>query len=155
VFVVFETEAENERLSPSNTDPELGVMLTVMEGGGGDEGATEPAPPPPQPRVHALIARRIAGITFSRCADESVCHKVFSLRVCGRGRMSHALHFRVHVFSRLSSRYDRLATMPQIPLNVRRSNWLRSRSIFCNCASRFFPLSKIESSIPKRNFTPS
>jgi hypothetical protein len=151
VFVVFETDAENERLSPSNTDPEPGVMLAVMEGGAGDERATEPAPPPPQPRVHALIARRVAAHACSQSADESVFHKVFSLRICGRGRIPHIA---------LQSPRLSLTLIASIELLPRfrsrrkayRSNWLQLVSIFCNCVLPFFPRSKTESPIPKQIF---
>lgn len=83
----LETEAENETVLPSKTDPELGVTLTVMEGGGGGGGATEPAPPPPQPRVHALAVRRTAAKSNSCRVEECAVHILLAWRVCGEGRM--------------------------------------------------------------------
>jgi hypothetical protein len=87
VSVEFETEAENETVLPSNTDPELGAMLTVMEGGGGGGGATEPAPPPPQPRVHALAVRRTAARSNLRGEERCAFQVLLALRVCGEDRM--------------------------------------------------------------------
>ena len=83
----LETVAEKFSVSPSNTVPEFGVMLMVMEGGEGGGGATEPAPPPPQPRVHAPIARRTTARTYSCRADKSLFLIVFVSHIRGRGRM--------------------------------------------------------------------
>ena len=83
----METVAENGSVSPSNTDPDWGVMVMVMEGGGGGGGATEPAPPPPQPRVHAPAARRTAVHKTSRPVGEVFFAMCFVCRICERGRM--------------------------------------------------------------------
>ena len=58
VSVVSVTVAVKVSVPPRNTVPLLGVIPTVMEGGGSGGDVTEPAPPPPQPRVHAPAVRR-------------------------------------------------------------------------------------------------
>jgi hypothetical protein len=47
--------------APSTTDALPGVIVTLMEGGGGSGGtAAEPAPVLAQPGIHALVARTAA-----------------------------------------------------------------------------------------------
>ena len=85
--VALETAALKFNVSPSNTVPELGVTLTLMEGGGDGGGVTEPAPPPPQPRVHAPAARSTMASRHACHAGESFFLIPFVSRICGRGRM--------------------------------------------------------------------
>lgn len=56
VLVVLVTVAENESVSPSNTLPIAGLMVTVIAGGGGG-GLELPPPPPPQAARITLRAR--------------------------------------------------------------------------------------------------
>jgi hypothetical protein len=93
----LETVAANASVRPSNTVPALGVKLMVMEGGGGDVGATEPAPPPPQPRVHALIARSTIVSTHWCAAGEFFFVTPLVSRICGRGCMPTRMQNKSHL----------------------------------------------------------
>jgi len=84
VFVVLVTEAENESVSPSNTLPEVGLMVTVMRGGGG---VMPPPPPPPQAARHTLRARTKSAVAKLRVNRARRAVALWFDRVCGRGRM--------------------------------------------------------------------
>lgn len=82
------TEAEKESVLPSNTVPELGVMVTVMGGGGGVE--PPPPPPPPQAARKTLRARRKSGGAERGWALELLREEPCFERVCERDHMPFA-----------------------------------------------------------------
>jgi hypothetical protein len=86
VLEVFETVAVKASVVPRRSVPVDGVIVTVMEEGGGAGGATGLAPSPPQPRVHAPNVRRTNTGNKRLYGRKSLC-AVFGSRVGGRGRM--------------------------------------------------------------------
>lgn len=64
VLVELATVAENGRVPPSNTLPEVGVTVTLTVGvGGGGGGAVELPPPPPQAVRERTAAKKISRLT--------------------------------------------------------------------------------------------
>ena len=83
------TVAEKESVSPSNTVPELGAMVTVICGGGGG------VEPPPGPLAQAVMEtpkarRKIVRAVRRRTRGLRVEELCFE-RICERGRMMFAI----------------------------------------------------------------
>src|SRR5579885_3375140 len=80
------TVAEIESVSPSNTLPDAGVMLTVICGGGG--GVMEPPPPPPPQAVRETPRARTKSVRRWRATSDARSAIMLGFnRICGRGRM--------------------------------------------------------------------
>ena len=90
VSEVLVTVAERATVLPSNTVPELGVMLTAICGGGG---VVEPLPPPPPPQAarKRAIARKKIVCAVERWAIGLRLKGPCFERVCERGRMTFAI----------------------------------------------------------------